>query len=179
MTKRSSVAKQPAGAAVVEFAVVLPLFFMIVMGGIELGRALLVRHTLEEAARSGCRVAAARGGTAADAQSLVDQAMSTTSITGYTVTVDPDPPTEVETGDPVTVTVTVPYRNVGWVPVPSYMGSKTIIARCVMPAEGEGTVDSSNGSGGSNNNNNKKAKKSKKAKSKSKVPPKKKSKKKN
>jgi Flp pilus assembly protein TadG len=160
--------RRRTGAAVVEFAVVLPLFFLLVMGGIELGRAMLVRHSLEEAARAGCRLAVARGGTTADVKSIVTEAMNITSITGYTVTVNPDPPTSAAAKAPVTVSVSAPYNNVSWVPVPAFMGGKTIIGRCVMPAEGEGTTDDGGGSSGGGDSGKKKGKGKGKGKSKSK-----------
>ena len=44
------------GAAVVELAVVLPVFVLLVIGAIDVGRAILVRHKLVEAARAACRL---------------------------------------------------------------------------------------------------------------------------
>jgi Flp pilus assembly protein TadG len=125
------------GAAAVEFAVVLPLFFLLVIGGIELGRAMLVRNSLEEAARAGCRLAAARGGTTADVTNTVATTLNIAKVSGYAVTVSPNPPTSAAAKAPITVTVSVPYNSVSWVPVPSFMGGKTIIGRCVLPAEGQ------------------------------------------
>lgn len=144
--KKSVTGNDRSGASAVEFAVVLPLFFLLVMGGIELGRAMLVRHTLEEAARAGCRLAAARGGTTDDVKNIVSEAMKITSIANYTVTVSPNPPTDAAAKAPITVTVSAPYNDVSWVPVPAFVGGKTIIGRCVMPAEGEGTTDDSSSS---------------------------------
>ena len=164
MKMRCVIEQRRSGTAVVEFAVVLPLFFLLVMGGIELGRALLVRHTLEEAARAGCRLAVARGGTTNDVKSIVSEAMNITGIASYTVTVNPDPPSSAAAKAPVTVTVSAPYDDVSWVPVPSFMGGKTIIGRCVMPAEGEGTIDD----GGSGSDSKKKSKSKNKSKSKKK-----------
>ena len=45
------------GAAVVEFAVVAPIFSMLVFGMIEFGRAIMVEQILTNAAREGARVA--------------------------------------------------------------------------------------------------------------------------
>ena len=45
------------GATTVELAVVAIPLFMVVFGSIEFGRAMMSVQTLEEAARSGCRVA--------------------------------------------------------------------------------------------------------------------------
>ena len=46
------------GAAILEFALVLPILFALLGGAFELGRALLVRHTMIEAVRGGARTLA-------------------------------------------------------------------------------------------------------------------------
>ncbi len=46
---------QRLGAAAVEFAIVAPLFFMLVFGCIEFGRALMVQQILTNASRVGAR----------------------------------------------------------------------------------------------------------------------------
>ena len=42
-------------ATAVEFAVVAPVFFLFVLGFIELGRGYMVQHLMTNAARQGCR----------------------------------------------------------------------------------------------------------------------------
>jgi len=164
MDKRVMLKNRRIGASVVEFAVVLPLFVTLVLGGIELGRAMLVRHTLEEAARAGCRLAVASGGTTDEVKSIVATAMNIASISEYTVKVDPDPPSTATNKTPVTVTVSALYDKTSWLPVPAYLGGKTIVGRCVMPSEGASEESSSSGSG----SGSKSKSKSKKSKSKSK-----------
>ena len=54
-------ARRPArgtGQALVEFALVLPIFLLIVFGVFELGRAVFAYNTVANAAREGARVAA-------------------------------------------------------------------------------------------------------------------------
>ncbi len=51
------------GAAAVETALVLPLFFLIVFGVIEFGRAFMVAQLLTNAAREGARTAITAGST--------------------------------------------------------------------------------------------------------------------
>ena len=46
------------GTAILEFALVLPILFALLAGAFELGRALLVRHTMIEAVRGGARALA-------------------------------------------------------------------------------------------------------------------------
>ena len=44
-----------------EFAVVLPLFCLLVVGAIDVGRAIMVQQKLVEATRAGCRLSVGRG----------------------------------------------------------------------------------------------------------------------
>ncbi len=45
------------GAAAVEFAIVAPVFFLMVFGMIEFGRAIMVKQVMTNAARDGARLA--------------------------------------------------------------------------------------------------------------------------
>ncbi len=44
------------GAALVEFTVILPVLVLLLLGAIDVGRAIMVQHKLTEAARAGCRI---------------------------------------------------------------------------------------------------------------------------
>jgi len=52
------------GVTTVEFAMIAGPLFLFILGNIEFGRALMAVNCLEEAARSGARVAILRGATA-------------------------------------------------------------------------------------------------------------------
>jgi len=52
-----------SGAQLVELAMVLPVFFLLILGGIEFGRLLFLRHSAEQAAYEACRVAVVPGAT--------------------------------------------------------------------------------------------------------------------
>jgi Flp pilus assembly protein TadG len=60
---RSTAVRARPGAAAVETALVLPLFFLIVFGVIEFGRAFMVAQLLTNAAREGARAAITAGST--------------------------------------------------------------------------------------------------------------------
>lgn len=49
--------KRPRGQSLVEFALVLPVLFLIIFGILDLGRAVYIYNTLSNAARQGVRVA--------------------------------------------------------------------------------------------------------------------------
>lgn len=54
----SNIHRSQAGAAMVEFAIVVPVFFLLLFGVIEFARLLFTFNTLTEMARRGARVAA-------------------------------------------------------------------------------------------------------------------------
>ena len=124
------------GAALIEFALVMPIVIVLMMGAVEMGRAVMVRHVMEEASRAGCRVAVFENGTRQDVLEIVDAA----NIENYSVTMDPDPPQNLQAFEPVTVSVSVPYSEVAWVSF-GLMDGETLVGLCVMPAEGDGAND--------------------------------------
>ena len=97
-------------AAVVEFAVVLPLLLTILFGIIEYGWVFMVRQTLQTAAREGCRLAVLQTSTDpySNVSDRIAEVMGPSGLTSYTVTL-----THATSGNPIeTVEVTVPYDDV-------------------------------------------------------------------
>ncbi len=131
--------KRRRGAAVVEFAVVAPVFFILVFGMIEYGRAVMVEQILTNAAREGARVAILTSATTANVTSEVTTYLSNASITGATVTISPNPPATAAAGTTVSVTVSIPFTSVSWLPSPFYLGSTTLSAKCSMRTEQTGS----------------------------------------
>lgn len=146
-------------------ACVLPLLFLLILGSIELGRGVMVKHVLEEAARAGCRVAVVDSSTKEDVLRVVDEAMQAANLPDYRVTVSPDPPTNLGPFETVTVTVTVDCTDVSWVDA-GYLGNSTLQGICIMPAESEGELlpDPTTGKKNKKNKKNKDNKKNKKDK---------------
>ncbi len=120
------------GAAVVEFAVVAPVFVALVLGMIEFGRALMVQQMLTNASREGARVAVLEGATASEVTAAVEERLTT--IDGATTACDPDP-SAAAYGDSITVTVTVPFSGVSWLPSPIFLGGEDLTASTVMRVE--------------------------------------------
>ena len=81
--------EQRRGVSAVEFAVIVPLLVLVLLGSVELGRATMVQHTLQEAARSACRRYIVEDATITDVENMVAATMDAANITGYTVTRDP------------------------------------------------------------------------------------------
>jgi Flp pilus assembly protein TadG len=71
-TRRRSVNnRRRRGAAATEFAIVAPVFFLMIIGFIEVGRALMVQQVLINASRVGARMASTTGSTSSGVQTAV------------------------------------------------------------------------------------------------------------
>jgi len=123
------------GVAATEFAIVAPVFFLMVIGFIEFGRALMVQQVLINASRVGARMASTTGATTATVQSAVQTYASGVAVPGVSVSVSPNPATAA-VGATITVTTTVPFSNVSWMSSPWFLGGKTLQASSQMRKEG-------------------------------------------
>ena len=123
------------GAAVVEFAVVVPVFFLLVFGMIEYGRLVMVQQVLTNACREGARVGVLDGATQTSVNTAVNNYLTSANITGATTTVTPNPPSSAAYGASVTVTVSVGFNQVSWLPSPMFLGGRTLTATSVMRRE--------------------------------------------
>lgn len=61
---RAAARRRPDGQALLEFSLVLPLFLIMLMGVIDIGRAIWAQNSLAAAAREGARYAIVHGGSA-------------------------------------------------------------------------------------------------------------------
>lgn len=108
------------GAAATELALVLPVFILLMVGILEFGRAVMVQQVLTNGARETARRAILPGAvysevmsasnsylTAASiptqGRSVVLKGANSTTITSFSA---------VRSGDPVSVTISIPYNNV-------------------------------------------------------------------
>jgi Flp pilus assembly protein TadG len=123
------------GAAVVEFAVVSPVFFLLVFGMIEYGRMVMVQQLLTNAAREGARVGVLDNSSSTDVTNAVKSYLTAAKINNPTITCNPSAPSSATYGQPVTVTVTVPFNQVSWLPSPMFLGGKTMTASSAMRRE--------------------------------------------
>jgi len=127
--------KKRLAAAAVEFAVVAPVFLLLVFGMIEYGRMVMVYQILTNASREGARAAVLDGATTSSVTTSVNGFLTDAFISGATVTVSPNPPSGAQYGDPVTVTVSIPFSQVSWLPSPMYLGSRTLTSATAMRRE--------------------------------------------
>jgi Flp pilus assembly protein TadG len=124
------------GAAVVEFAIVVPIFVLLVFGMIEFGRMVMVHQLLVGAAREGARQAIVNGSTAVDVEQTVRNYLTATSLDGQeaSVNVSPDPAT-ANTGTAVTVETGIAFEKASWLPAPFFLRAVTLNAASTMRHE--------------------------------------------
>ncbi len=122
-------------ASAVEFAIVAPIFFLVVLGIIEFGRMAMVQQMLTNAAREGCRIAVLDGSTTASVRTKVNQYLNSGRITGATIRVTPDPPSTAKFNESVTVAVSIPFTRVSWLRAPFFLGGRTLQAQAIMRRE--------------------------------------------
>lgn len=135
-THRHHAQRSRRGVAAVEFAIVFPLFLLLVFGAIGIGRAIVVQHKLVEAARAGCRLYSVRDD--ADEQkvrAMIDSIMADADLDGYSVEFDPYPPSAIEHVGLVRVSVSIPYDQVSWFAGGQFLAGKTLSGTCIMPGD--------------------------------------------
>lgn len=113
------------GASAVEFAVVAPVFFLFVMGILEIGRGMMVQHLLLNAARQGCRAGILPSNGNTQITSAVADTLNPAGITSQSVAVTVNDVTgdalNASTGDDITVSVTIPTNSVTWLPLSRFL----------------------------------------------------------
>ena len=122
------------GAAIIEFALLAPVLFMLVLGMIEFGRVLMVAQLLTDAAREGGRLAVVAGSNTDKVTSTVDSFLTNAGVNGAHTSVSPDP-SAANQGDSITVTVTVPASVVSWLPTPIFTAGQTLSGSVIMRKE--------------------------------------------
>jgi Flp pilus assembly protein TadG len=121
------------GQSVVEFALILPMFLLLIVVVFDLGRAVYAQHTIENAARAAARVG------------IVDQTQANVINAAMAATVGLDPtavnvaPTlnacsPMKIGCPVSVTVTYEFNVITPI-VGQYVGTLDMTATTEIPAE--------------------------------------------
>lgn len=127
--------RKRTGAAAVEFAVVAPVFFLMVLGMIEVGRAVMAQQIITNASREGARQAVLDGASASGVTTFVNTYLTNASLSTATVTFPQGNPESAGFGNPVEVRVSLPFSQVSWLPTPMYLGGENLEASTVMRRE--------------------------------------------
>jgi Flp pilus assembly protein TadG len=125
-------------ASAVEFAFVAPIFFLLILGLIELSRGIMVKHMLMNAARQGCRVGVLEGKGNSDIQAAAASTLTPIGISSESVVVQVNDGVgdalNASADSEVTVIVSVPVSAVTWVPGGMYL-SGTLSGQFTMRKE--------------------------------------------
>jgi Flp pilus assembly protein TadG len=114
---------------------VAPLLFLLILAIFEFGRMVMVQQIITNAAREGARRAILEQSTVPEVEQTITNYLAESSISSASVTVSPDPLSTAGFADPITVTCSVSYDQVSWVPAPWFLRGKTLTARSTMGAE--------------------------------------------
>lgn len=131
----------------VEMALILPLFLLVVVGIIEFGRAMMVGQLVTNAARHGTRVAVLDGSTNSDVEYEIQQFLQESvgvDAADITVTIEvepypgnPDPNDSLAFAlpkDTCRIQVQLPYSEVGYI-TGSFLQSSQLRGSCSMRHE--------------------------------------------
>jgi len=126
------------GVATVEMALVLPLLLMLTFGMIEYGWMFLKSQQVTNAARQGARIAARADATTIDTVTSIATTMEDAGLaaSGYQVNVTPGDVASLESGQLLTVAVSVPYGNVRLLAMPLIPTPGSLQASTTMAKEG-------------------------------------------
>ena len=123
------------GAAAVEMAIVAPVLFLLLFGIIEFGRVMLAMNVMINSSREAARLAIIDGATETQVRELAERYARAGSVNGCTVTVSPDDHFTTNSDAPVTVTVSISFNDISWLPVPEFMGGRVISCSTTMRPE--------------------------------------------
>ncbi|QDU40148.1 TadE-like protein [Maioricimonas rarisocia] len=147
--------RQRQGAAAVEFALVAPLFLLLLAGIVEFGQVFRIEHMLSNASRRGARAAIVEGATESQVKSLITSHCTQTlgvSAQDITVTItvngggavgdDDDDDSggvtslsQASEGDAIQVTVSLPYAKAGVGFFANTFADSTLSASCILEHE--------------------------------------------
>ncbi len=121
------------GAAVVEFAVCLPVLLLIVFGSIEAASMLFLRQTLVQASYEGAKVAI-RTGDSVQAEDAIRAVAKGRRIENVTITTIPANLEDAVPGDLVVITVTAPGNVNSLFPIGPFK-DQSVTAQATMVRE--------------------------------------------
>ena len=137
--KNISIKTVQRGAALVEFAILLPVFIFLVMGIIELGWALYVQNALGDAARLGTRLAVTDSTkTAISITSAITTYLQNANVdpgANLTVIFSPNNFSSQGRGVLISVTISMPYSAVSILPTTLFLTKTTLSASNTMAKE--------------------------------------------
>ncbi len=122
------------GAAAVEFALIAPLFLLLVLGSIDVSRLLMAKAVLANASREACRVANLPTATPDEIQEIAEQIAAAGMVTNVNVSISHEA-ANFGNGQFVTVTVSATFAQLSWTGVLLQMGDRELKTATTMRQE--------------------------------------------
>lgn len=119
-----------SGVATVEFAVLLPIMVLILVGTIECTSMIFLQQSLEIVCYETVRAAARPQSLSADAETRGNELIVDRGLVGVTLTIDPPEVDAMPQGDPITVSATAGTSENAFFPVTFF--PDTLTAEAVM-----------------------------------------------
>lgn len=125
--------RKRAGATLVEFAIVLPLLFLMFFAAFEFCRVAMIRHTVDNAVYEGCRIGIIPGADSSEAEAEARSILSSIGVTKSKIQVRPKK-IDRETEE-VSVRIEVPLDENSFVPN-QFVTGRSIIRELTLRREG-------------------------------------------
>ncbi len=120
------------GATTVEFAIVVPVFFLLLTAAFEFSHLNVIRHTADNAAYEAARTAMVPGASVAEAVAKANSILAIVGTRGARVTVTPSKlGPEVDT---INVKIDVPLNQNGWI-APKFGRNRILTAQSTLRTE--------------------------------------------
>lgn len=119
-------------ATVVEFALVVPIFFLFLLASFEFGWLNVLRHTSDNAAYEAARGAMVPGATADEAKTTANAILQTVGTRNAVVTVTPSILTATTTS--IKVSIDIPLKN-NFLAIPHFTNNSTLHSEATMRTE--------------------------------------------
>lgn len=134
--RQSAMFARCRAAAAVEMAMVLPVLTLFFFAQVELVRLNNIRNSVYLAAYEGARAGLLPGATVSDIQNRCNIILNAVGTLNATITVSPT--TITSTTEEISVTVTVPLDDNGWI-LPTFAGGKVLTATVTLEREKDDT----------------------------------------
>ena len=122
------------GAAVVEFAVCLPVIILIVLGSIEAASMLFLRQALIQSAYEGAKVAIRADGNNSDATTAIENVAAGRRLNGVQIDFSPKNVSKAKQGEFISITISAPGDSNSFIPFGPFK-NQIVSARAVMVKE--------------------------------------------
>lgn len=124
--------EQRSGTTITEFAVVAPIFFLVLFASFEFIRINTIRNAANNVAYAMARQAMVPGANAADIEANNQDILTVLNVQGHTVTFTP--PVIGPDTDRVTVEIRIPLGQNGWI-APKFTGNRDLVAGSTLFTE--------------------------------------------